>query len=151
MELSPLIWLAIGCVIMGLEVVVPGFVVFWFGLGAIVTAALTFFGVTESGASQWMVFFVSSLSTLGLWQLYFKKFFKGKVVDDVRDATLTNRRGRVTKRITPNMVGQVELYDVFHGLKTWSAQSNSELSFEEGEEVQVVEADGIKLIVRKPD
>ena len=147
MNYAPLAWLIAGLLIMGLEVIVPGFVLFWFGAGALVTALLSFLGILPSIFSQWIFFSISSLALLGLWQFYLKRFFKSQVVDDTRDPTLSNKMGAVSRRIAPNRPGEVELYDNFHGVRIWSAESDTVI--EEGEEVQVVSANGIKLIVKK--
>ncbi len=149
MALSPLIWLATGLVIMGIEILVPGFVVFWFGAGAILTAVMVFFHIipSDSAVLQWSFFFLSSLGFLALWHFYMKKHFRGKVNDDVRDPTITELRGRVTKAIVPGIPGQVELYSVFHGIKSWQAESDEVL--DENEEIRVVESRGIRLLVAK--
>lgn len=150
MAFSPLTWLAVGIVIMALEIVMPGFIIFWFGLGGVITALLVFIGIVpiESAEYQWLVFFLSSFALLGAWQFYFRKrFFKGKLSDESRDATLTNLKGKVSRKILPGIPGEVELYTLFHGIKIWQAESAD--AIDEGEEIVVVEADGIKLIVRK--
>ncbi|MBN1533473.1 MAG: NfeD family protein [Spirochaetes bacterium] len=148
MEYGPLAWLIAGLLLMGLEVIVPGFVLFWFGAGALLTALLAFLTLLTSVFSQALFFSISSLAFLTTWHFYLRRFFKSRVVDETRDPTLFNKRGRVTRRIEPNRSGEVELYDNFHGIKIWSAESSQVL--EEGEEVMAVEANGIKLVVRRP-
>lgn len=147
MAYAPLAWLIAGLLIMALEIVVPGFVLFWFGAGALLTALLTFLGLIPSLVAQWIVFSLSSVALVAFWHFYLKRFFKSKVVDDSRDPTLFNKRGTVTKRIAPNRPGEVELFHNFHGVKIWIAESEQEI--EPGEEVQVLEANGIKLVVKK--
>ena len=46
--MTPLTWLAIGVILMAVEIVAPGFIIFWFGLGAALTALLSFTGIVES-------------------------------------------------------------------------------------------------------
>ena len=122
--LSPVIWLAIGIVVMGLEILVPGFIIFWFGLGGVLTALLVWIKVLVTPESQWIFFFLSSLLFLGAWWLYFKKFFKSKKnAEESRDPTLTNIKGKVTTKITPDIPGQIELYEAFHSIKVWEAES----------------------------
>lgn len=146
-SLSPLSWLALGAVLMALEVLVPGFIIFWFGLGSMITAALAKTGVLKTDQAQWLFFFISSLAFLGLWFGWLKKVFRGRDEDDQRDPTLFNLRGRCTARIEPGIPGQVELYEPFHGLRTWQAESGD--TIEKDEEVQVLEARGIKLMVKR--
>ena len=151
MAFSPLVWLAIGLVIMALEIVVPGFIIFWFGAGGVITAIFVFTGILPEGSAefQWMFFFLASLVLLGIWQGFLKKRFSREVVDSSRDATLVNLRGKATKRIVPGIPGEVELYSLFHGIKTWQAEADEII--EPGEEISVHEANGIKLIVKREE
>lgn len=149
MELAfkPLVWLAIGFGLMALEILAPGFVVFWFGIGGMVTALLVWIGVLPTAEWQWLVFFVSSSAFLSFWHFYLKKFFKKEVVDEVRDPTLLNLKGTAAKRIEKDRPGEVELFQPFHGIRRWKA--SSEETILEGEEIQVLEAEGVHLKVEK--
>jgi len=149
MAFSALVWLAIGLLIMGLEIVVPGFVLFWFGVGGLLTSLFVFTRILPAGSAelQWSFFFVSSLLFLFIWHRYMKKHFSRDIVDEVRDPTIQGLLGRVIKPIAPGMPGEVELYDNFHGLRRWQAESEDDLG--EGDEVRVMEARGIKLLVTR--
>ena len=149
MAFSPIVWFAIGIVIMALEIIIPGFIIFWFGAGGVITAFVIFVGVipAESAQWQWLFFFLSSLALLGLWQVFFRKKFQSSVVDSSRDVTLLNARGRATVRIIPGEPGEVELYSLYHGIKKWQAESDEII--EAGDEVTVTDANGIKLIVKQ--
>ncbi|MCU0844050.1 MAG: NfeD family protein [Spirochaetes bacterium] len=147
MELSSLAWLSIGVILAALEILVPGFVVFWFGIGGILTALLVRLGVLASAEAQWLFFFISSVSLVGLWFGVLKKRFHTDESADSRDPTITGLRGKCTRRIIPGVPGEVELFENLHGLRTWQAESTAMI--EEGEEVIVADARGIKLIVSK--
>jgi inner membrane protein len=149
MAFSPLVWLAIGIIIMAFEIIIPGFIIFWFGAGGVLTALFVFTGILPNGSAefQWMFFFLSSLILLGIWQGFLKKRFNREVVDSTRDTSLANLLGKVTKRIGPGMPGEVELYSLFHGIKTWQAEADE--TIEPGEKISVLEANGIKLIVKR--
>lgn len=148
MAFSSIIWFAIGIVIMALEIFMPGFIIFWFGAGGVLTSLFVFIGIipAENGNAQWLFFFLSSLAFLGLWQIFFKKRFQSNVIDPSRDATLQNVRGKALSGITPGIPGEVELYTAFHGIKKWEAESAEII--EAGDEVIVTDANGIKLIVK---
>ncbi len=147
MGLSFFGWLSVGLILMGLEIIVPGFVLFWFGLGAVISACsvLIFQGLHPE--AQWLIFLTASLAFLSVWHLLLKKRFWKNEADDTRDPTLTGLRGRVIERIMPGIPGRVELYDSFHGIKVWQSESETDIAV--GEEVIVREARGIKLIVEK--
>lgn len=148
MAFSPIIWLAIGIILIALEIIMPGFIIFWFGAGALLTALFIFIGVIPpmSAEWQWIFFFLASLSMLGVWQVLLKKIFQSRVIDSSRDATLQNIRGRAVSKIVPGIPGDVELYTVFHGIKKWQAESAEII--EAGDEIVVTDANGIKLVVK---
>jgi membrane protein implicated in regulation of membrane protease activity len=148
MAFSSIIWFAIGIVIMALEIIMPGFIIFWFGAGGVLTALFVYIGLlpVDNGNAQWIFFFLSSLAFLGLWQVFLKKRFQSSVIDSSRDATLQNVRGKALSKITPGIPGEIELYTVFHGIKKWKAESAE--TIEAGDEVVVIDANGIKLLVK---
>ncbi|HOP63997.1 MAG TPA: NfeD family protein [Spirochaetota bacterium] len=149
MLMTPLMWLALGAVLMALEIVAPGFIIFWFGLGAALTALLSFTGVVESEMIQWLVFFSSSILFLGLWFGFLRKKFRPGSDDDQRDPTLYHLRGKCMSRIEPGKPGEVELYEHYHGITRWKAESSEVIEL--NDEIQVLEASGIKLIVKKDE
>lgn len=143
------VWLAVGLALMGVEIIMPGFVVFWFGAGGIVTAVFTFFAGPDNPALQWIIFFGSSLLFLASWFLYFKRFIKKTDPSDVRDPTLLNLKGKVIKRIAPGDPGRIELNDYYHSIKEWKAESDTVI--ETGENIEVIESRGINLVVKKSE
>jgi membrane protein implicated in regulation of membrane protease activity len=151
MAFSPLAWLAIGIIIMACEIIVPGFIIFWFGVGGVLTALFVFTGIIGrfSAETQWLFFFLSSFAFLGLWLGVLKKRFRRPGDDSARDATLMNLRGRVTRRIVPGIPGEVELFSAFHGIRVWQAEADE--TIEADENISVIESSGIKLLVRKEE
>jgi membrane protein implicated in regulation of membrane protease activity len=149
MAFSPFIWLAAGILIMGLEILVPGFVLFWFGIGGVVTSLLVFLTIIpeDNAIAQWVSFFLTSFLFLAVWHFYAGKFFQKNLTDETGDPTLQNLRGRVVRTVMPGVPGEVELYSGFHGIKKWQAEAEEIL--EEGDEIRVLEARGIKLFVQK--
>ena len=143
--MTPVMWLALGLVLIALEIIMPGFVVFWFGLSGIITAFFSFTGIIENEIYLWILFFALSVVFLSLWfGLLKKRFSKEK---DERDPTLARLGGKCTAQIEKGRPGEVELYNSYHGLTKWKAESSETISV--GEEIRVVDADGIKLIVEK--
>ncbi len=147
MGLTPLVWFVVGLVLMGMEIIVPGLILFWFGLGGLLTALFVWMHVLSFPVAQWVFFFVSSLAFLGAWVFFFKKLFIKEKKDDNRDPLLINLLGKVTKEIKPHQTGRVRLYENFHGIVDWAAEANKDLDV--GTEVRVLEAKGIRLIVKE--
>ena len=140
------IWLAIGLVLMGVEIIVPGFVIFWFGIGGIITSVLTKLNILNIPELQFLVFFVSSLLFMAAWFLYFKRYFKKTDNADARDPTLMDLKGKVIQKIAPGSPGRVELNDYYHGIKEWKAESDTII--EPGDLIEVIESKGINLVVK---
>ncbi|GAB4220928.1 MAG: hypothetical protein Kow00102_11880 [Spirochaetota bacterium] len=147
MALSPIAWLAIGIMLMAVEIIMPGFIIFWFGIGAVITAALVYIGLLESEISQWFCFFISSGAFLVFWFGYLKDKVKVKTADEALDVTLAGKKGKCIQDIIPPQIGEVELFEPFHGVTVWKAQSKELIR--KDEQIVVEGADGIKLIVKK--
>ncbi|MCL2155817.1 MAG: NfeD family protein [Leptospirales bacterium] len=144
--MTPIMWFALGLFLIAVEIIAPGFVIFWFGLSGIITALFSFTGIIQNELYLWILFFWSSTVFLILWFGLLKKYFNPQK-DDERDPTLINLSGKCTSHIEKGRPGEVELYESYHGLTKWKAESSETIL--EGEEIHVVEASGIKLIVKK--
>ena len=136
-----IIWFIIGLVLLLLELVMPGFVIFFFGIGAWVTALLCLF--TEPNINvQVIVFAVSSVLTL----LLFRRMIKNKFIynkDDKSDAVedeFTGKEALVVNDISPGKLGKVE----FKGT-SWDAESGTEIKA--GQKVIITAKKSIKLKV----
>jgi inner membrane protein len=136
-----LFWFIIGLGFFLLELVIPGFFIFFFGLGAWVTALICL--IWEPGINlQIIVFAITSvLSLIALRRIIQKKFFysKGNKSEEVEDE-FTGKEALATMDFGPGKKGKVE----FKGT-TWSSESKSEIK--EGQTVIVIEKDSFKLIV----
>ena len=137
-----LFWFLIGLILFLLELVIPGFFIFFFGLGAWLTALVCLIG--EPGTNlQIIIFAVTSVLTLiALRKIIQKKFFysKGNQSEEVEDE-FTGKEAFATIEITPDKKGKVE----FKGT-TWKAESKSEIK--EGQTVIIIEKENFTLIVK---
>jgi membrane protein implicated in regulation of membrane protease activity len=148
--ISPLVWLIAGLALMGFEILAPSFVLFWFGAGALITSGLVALGVLDTWLAQWLVFLLSSMALLLLWQVWLKKFFHRKVVDEKRDPTVSGQVGTVTKAIGGvGSPGEVELTAFLYGIKVWVAEADVPIPV--GAKVRVLEASGVRLLVQRID
>ena len=102
-----------------LELVIPGFFIFFFGLGAWVTALVCLIG--EPGTNLQIVIFAvtSVLSLVGLRKIIQKKFFysKGNLSEEVEDE-FTGKEAIAKADFGSDKNGKVE----FKGT-TWKAES----------------------------
>jgi len=76
------LWTLAGILLIFVELIVPHFVLAFFGGGALVTALTTALGLTPGLASQLAVFIVSSLLLLFLLRRYLKKTLTGNMKDN---------------------------------------------------------------------
>jgi inner membrane protein len=136
-----LIWFIVGLGLFLLELVIPGFFIFFFGLGAWVAAFSCL--IWEPGTNlQIIIFALASLLTLiGLRKIIQKRFFysKGTESDDVEDE-FTGKEAIAKTEFGAGSTGKVE----FKGTR-WDAESTSNIS--EGQRVIVIRKDSFKLIV----
>jgi inner membrane protein len=136
-----LFWFLIGLVLFLLELVIPGFFIFFFGLGAWVTALVCL--IVEPGTNlQIIIFAVTSvLSLIALRRIIQKKFFysKGNLSESVEDE-FTGKEALATTDFGGITNGKVE----FKGTR-WNAESKSEIK--KGQRVVIIEKDSFKLIV----
>lgn len=136
------IWLIIAILFFILEMMGPGFLLFWVGVGALITMIVSLF--TDNIVIQIGVFTISSTALLFCTRPFVNKFAK-------TDNTITNaksivgKKGIVTKEIN-NLkgIGQIKI-----GGESWSAKSSNENIIEEGAQVTILDINGVKAIVEK--
>jgi len=136
-----LFWFIVGLVLFLLELVVPGFVIFFFGIGAWVTALICL--VAQPGTDfQIIIFAITSvLALIGLRKMIQKKFFFSKEgLSEAVEDEFTGKEAISITDIIPGMTGKVE----FKGT-TWKAESKSEIK--EGQSVIIIEKENFKLLV----
>ncbi|MDY0099536.1 MAG: NfeD family protein [Bacteroidales bacterium] len=136
-----LIWFIIGLLLFLLELVLPGFVIFFFGVGAWITALLCL--IADPGINlQVVVFAVTSvLALIALRKVLQKKlFFARDGLSEVIEDEFTNKEATALASFKPGEQGKVE----FKGT-TWKAESESPVK--EGEKVIIRSKDNFKLIV----
>ena len=138
-----LFWFIIGLALFLFELVIPGFFIFFFGLGAWIVALFCLIVDPVSITNiQILIFAVTSLlSLIALRRIIQKKFFYSKenLSENVEDE-FTGKEALATTDFGPVIKGKVE----FKGT-TWKAESKSEIK--EGERVIIIEKDSITLKV----
>ena len=128
------IWMYLGAVLMLMELMAPGFVIFFFGLSASTVGLLRFaFGESFDTTWQLAAFSVFSVLYLVFLRRWVQKVFTGKVETSSADLDNENvgRIGKVTAAINPPLTGRVMLGDA-----EWTAEAASPM--EAGANVRVV-------------
>ena len=145
-ESSELLWFIVGLVFMLAELMLPGFVLVFFGIGAWVTAIAAALGILDSFNAQLALFLVSSLLSLVLFRNRGRRYFRGKVSGVAGDAesidSLRGQKAVALTEIVPNVLGgKVE----FNGT-TWEAESHERIA--KGSTVEILERKNLVLVVK---
>ena len=141
---AAMIWLTVGCVLMLAEFVVPGFIIFFFGAGAVLTSAALL--VTPMGlAGQFTVFLASSVVFLFVLRRLLPRIFSGMKKGTslpVDEEEFAGETASVTEKIAPGRPGKI----LFHG-STWTAESANECS--PGDPVRILRRNNLTYFVEK--
>lgn len=136
-----LVWFLIGLILFLLELVLPGFVIFFFGVGAWLTALLCLIARPDINV-QIIVFAVTSVISLAaLRKIIQKKFFYSRdgLSESVEDE-FTGKEAVALTDLEPGENGKID----FKGT-TWKAESNSRVK--EGQTVIIKKKVNFKIIV----
>ena len=139
-------WLALGVLLMLVEILVPGVVFLWLGIAGVLTGLLLAAAPGTDWQVQLVVFAVLSVAAIFLG----RRFVASR--QGSTDHPTLNRRGRsmVGTRATLSDAtvsgrGRVRIGDTMWALRLAEAGSD----FPEGTEVTVVEVDGVTLVVER--
>ncbi len=149
MNLSPeLVWLFAGIFLIFTEFFIPGVVIVFFGVGALITSFAILLtdglSVPLSLPAQMLIFLVSSIGFMMLLRNKLKATFLGKTMTDGEQRTFNIEVGKmvpVVELIEPGEVGGRVKYQG----TLWSARSEQRLM--PGETVVIVGCDNLTLIV----
>lgn len=139
------VWGLAGFLLIASEVLVPGFVIFFFGSGALATAVASALlpPVASSFGLQGLIWAVSSVFSLVFLRRRFSGIFHGTVLNPHRVEDL-GKNAVVSERITPEKPGRIR----YRGT-SWKGISYSE-TFEKGDKVSIVQEEGLTLVVSAP-
>ncbi len=142
-----LIWFLVGLILLIMEFVLPGLIIFFFGVGAWIVAIVCLISTYVQGSinTQLIIFIVSSVLSLLILRKWVKGVFLGHsgakqdLTEDLKE--FIGERAVVIEAITPKAGGKVE----FHGTN-WEARADGDIA--EGVVVEIVGKDNITLKVK---
>ena len=141
----PLIWAVAGLVFVVAEFIVPEFVIFFFGLGALLNSALVaLFPALEASVPLQILTWLG-FSTVSLFSMrrYLAKWFRGRKFEQDDQDEWIGRSAKVTEAIAEDVPGRISLNGT-----TWVAESYNE-SFKPGDHVEIVRREGTRFLVTK--
>lgn len=143
-QVLPYLWLVLGVILIIAEIFTLGFVLFWFGLGAVAAAIAGFLGAGIG--IQFLIFAIVSIALTAMSRTIFVKYLpsSGEHFRTGVDS-LPGKIGTVTGASKGALnEGAVKVYG-----STWTAFPVDERALTEGEKVEVVEVKGSSIYVRR--
>jgi len=144
MELLWWHWAVLGFGLVLAELVVPTFVVVWFGLGSFLVVALLLVAPDASTTAQVLLWTVSSILMVFLW---FKVFKRGqhKIFIGRASANIEGEIGMIADPVEPFKNGRVRFQRPILGSDIWECISDEKLGA--GTRVKVVKIEGSRVTV----
>lgn len=138
-----LFWIIAAVVLVGVELLTPGFLVLFFAVSALFAAVSSVF--TDNILIQSIVFVITALLMIPFGRPILQRYFK--VNKEVKPSTvdaLIGKKAYVTKDILPDEMGLVK----FEG-QVWTARAEDDGIINVGEPVRITAVEGAKVVVIK--
>ncbi|MDT7779394.1 MAG: hypothetical protein QOC99_1906 [Acidobacteriota bacterium] len=148
-DLIWILWTILGVILIIAEVFTPGFVLLWFGVGALVAALSSFLGATFP--AQFLIFISISSILTALSRTIFVKYFTGRDEPDGIRMGAASMPGQVGTVVTSSQGALNEgAVKVFGSI--WTAYpAEGEPPLEAGDRVVVERLQGASIYVRRAD
>lgn len=141
-----ILWIVLGVCLIVAEIFTLGFILFWFGLGALAAALAAYLGFGTG--LQFLVFAATSIVLTLLSRRIFSKYYSHNDEDLIKTGidSLPGQIGTVTGASKGALQsGEVKVYG-----STWTAfPENEGMPLVEGEKVEVVRVKGSSIYVRR--
>ncbi len=136
------IWILIGLVLLGVEMVTPGFFLFFFGTAALVIGAMVAFGVGGPEWAQWLLFSAISLVSLFVFRGPLVAWMRSQELVSPVD-TLQGEVATVLEDLSPGAVGKAELRG-----SAWTVQNGDKRTLTKGQRCRVYRVENLTLWVQ---
>ena len=137
-------WLIVAGLFFVGEIFTLGFLIFWFGIGALFAMIVSFF--TTNIIIQTTVFLITSTIFILATKPLVKKYVDVKKTN-TNVFSIIGKKALVIKDIDPiHSSGQIKLNG-----EVWSAETENDEIIKEGSEVEVLKINGVKAIVKLVD
>ena len=138
-------WAVLGLLLIGSEMLIPGFTVFFFGLGALITSLSVLIVPFLPKILQAIIWLASSIGGFVFLRRKFRSVLRGTLIyreDHAGD--FAGREAQVLEEITPELPGRIRVNGT-----SWEAVSFDE-SYKQGETVLILRQEGMHFIVTSP-
>lgn len=135
-------WLIAAGIFFIVEMATVGFLVFWFGIGALIAMLCSFF--ISNVYIQACIFLVTSTVLIFLTKPFVNKFINKKKTVPTNAYSIIGKTGLVTQEINSTLgTGQVKI-----GTEIWSAKVDSDEVIPKNSTIEVTKIDGVKAVVK---
>ena len=144
-QMISILWLVLGVGLIIAEIFTLGFVLFWFGIGAIAASIAGFLGAGTG--VQFLIFAVVSIALTAMSRTIFQRYLPTNEGDGIRTGvdSLPGKVGTVTGASRGALnEGAVKVFG-----STWTAYPVDDVALTEGEKVEVVEVRGSSIYVKR--
>ena len=136
-------WLIAAGIFFIIEMATIGFLVFWLGIGSLLAMVTSFF--VDSIIVQFVVFLVTSTLLIIFTRPLVNKFIKVPKEVKTNAYSIIGKKGIVISAIN-NIEGSGQIK--IDG-EVWSAKSANDDNIAKDTEVEIIEIDGVKAVVKK--
>lgn len=134
------LWLIVAGIFFILEMATVGFLVFWFGIGALLALVVSLF--TDNIIVQTTVFVLSSGLLVFLTRPFINKFAKTEKTE-TNAFSIIGKTALVIEEINPVLgTGQIKVNG-----ELWSAKTENEIVIDKDTQVKIQAIEGVKAVV----
>lgn len=135
------IWAFLGLILLGIEIVTPGgFYILFFGLSALVVAALAGFGIAEAEWVQWLLFSAMSVASLLIFRGPLLRMIKSHDVIGPAVDTMIGEIALPLEDLAPGSTGKAECRGA-----AWTARNAGSVGLAKGQRSRVERVEGLAL------
>lgn len=136
------VWIILAGIFVIFEMIIPtDFLIFWLGIGALLTAIISIF--VDNITIQISVFVISSILLVFLTKPFVKKFMKKSANISTNAYSIIGKSGIVISDIdTITGKGQIKIEN-----EVWSAKTNNQEKIQKDTPIKVDSIDGVKAVV----
>ena len=143
-------WCVLGGILIVAEVFTAGFVLLWFGIGALAAALAAMVGI-DSLAIQFLIFAVVSVGLTAASRTIFVNYFSRETTGDSLRTGVDSLPGKIGTVVSSSRGAMQEGAVKVFG-STWTAYpAEGESALEAGERVRVESVEGASIYVRRID
>jgi membrane protein implicated in regulation of membrane protease activity len=139
-------WLVFGMILMLLELAVPSFTIFWFGLGALAVGVLLLVVPGLSLTLQVLVWIIASAAFVLFWFKVLKPRMTDKTTSGIAREAVLGETAMVTRVPEGDRRGEIRFSVPMLGSDTWSFICDDEVAV--GDRVAVREISGNTMLVK---